>query len=198
MIETILGVATGFLGNIITSFTNLKTQKLKNEHDLKMREFDIKEREQEAKLLIAVETTRTEAAIEQAEASAYLESLKGAQADVLTAEKLSLLTANGSKTGKLIAFLMGLVDTVRASIRPGLTMYLTALTTILTFKVIEIITAKEPLLSAEQARAMFTEISDVVIYLTVSVITWWFGDRRTAKFLYRLNDGNERDKEKGY
>lgn len=198
MLETILGVATGFLGNIITGFTNLKTQRLKNQHELQMREYDIKEREQEAKLQIAVETARSEAEIEKAEAAAYVESMRNANADTLTAEKLQILTsAAAGKPGKLIAFLMGMVDTFRASIRPGLTVYLVGLTTVLTFKAIEILQAKEQLLSPEQARSLFSEVSDVVIYLTVSVVTWWFGDRRTAKFLYRLNDGNAQDK-KGY
>lgn len=194
MIETILGVATGFLGNIITSFTNLKTQKLKNEHDLKMRDYDLKEREAEAKYQLAIESAQLEGTIENAEAAAYLESLRGANNDILTAEKLGFLTKDSSKVGTILAFLMGLVDTFRASVRPGLTAYLTILTTILTFKAIDILSAKQPLLSALQAQELFTQVSDVVIYLTVSVVTWWFGDRRTAKFIYRLNDGNSRDK----
>ncbi len=199
MIETILGVATGFLGNIITSFTNLKAQKIKNQHDIEMRQYDLKERKLEAELQVAVETARTEAAIEQAEANAYIESMRSANADVLTAEKLQVLSASGSKSGRFLAFIMGLVDAFRASIRPGLTVYLIALTTLLTIKAVQILDAKEPLLSAIQAREVFTQVSDVVIYLTVSVVTWWFGDRRTAKFLYRLNDGNIQDKEKrGY
>lgn len=199
MIETILGVATGFLGNIITSFTNLKAQKIKNQHDIEMRQYDLKERKLEAELQVAVETARTEAAIEQAEANAYIESMRSANADVLTAEKLQVLSASGSKSGRFLAFIMGLVDAFRASIRPGLTVYLIALTTLLTIKAVQILDAKEPLLSAIQAREVFTQVSDVVVYLTVSVVTWWFGDRRTAKFLYRLNDGNIQDKEKrGY
>jgi len=195
MLETILGVATGFLGNIITGFTNLKAQKIKNEHDLKMRDYDIKEREQEAKLQIAVQTAQTDLEIEKAEAAAYVESLKNANADLLTTEKLGVLSETKSGfIGKLLALLMGLVDTFRSFIRPGLTAYLVALTTVLTYQAIEILSAKEPLLTALQAQALFSQVSDIVIYLTVSCVTWWFGDRRTAKFIYRLNDGNFQDK----
>ncbi len=195
MLETILGVATGFLGNIITGFTNLKAQKLKNEQDLKMREYDLKEREQEAKLQIAVQTAQTDLEIEKAEAAAYVESLKNANADLLTTEKLGVLSETKSGfIGKFLALLMGLVDTFRSFIRPGLTAYLVALTTVLTYQAIEILSAKEPLLTAIQAQALFSQVSDIVIYLTVSCVTWWFGDRRTAKFIYRLNDGNFQDK----
>ncbi len=195
MLETILGVATGFLGNIITGFTNLKAQKIKNEHDLKMRDYDLKEREQEAKLQIAVQTAQTDLEIEKAEAAAYVESLKNANADLLTTEKLGVLSETKSGfIGKFLALLMGLVDTFRSFIRPGLTAYLVALTTVLTYQAIEILSAKEPLLTALQAQALFSQVSDIVIYLTVSCVTWWFGDRRTAKFIYRLNDGNFQDK----
>ena len=33
-------------------------------------------------------------------------------------------------------------------------------------------------------------IIESIIYLTFSVVMFWFGDRRTAKFAKRLNDGN--------
>ena len=40
---------------------------------------------------------------------------------------------------------------------------------------------------------IFDQVTSIIIYLTVSSVTWWFGDRRTAKFLMRLNDGNKKD-----
>ncbi len=197
MIETLLGVATGFLGNIITSFTNLKSQKLKNDHDLKMRDYDLKEREAEVKYQLSIESAHLESTIENSEAAAYIESMRGNNSDILTGEKLRYLTKDKSKFGKILTFIMGLVDAFRAAIRPGLTVYLIILTTVLTYEAIEILTAKHSLINAFQAQELFNRISDVVIYLTVSTVTWWFGDRRTAKFLYRLNDGNIQDK-KGY
>jgi hypothetical protein len=38
--------------------------------------------------------------------------------------------------------------------------------------------------------AIFDQVTSIVIYLTVSCVTWWFGDRRVAKFLMRLRGGN--------
>jgi hypothetical protein len=46
------------------------------------------------------------------------------------------------------------------------------------------------LLTADQAGAIFDQVTSIVIYLTVNCVTWWFGDRRVAKFLMRLKDGN--------
>lgn len=194
LVETILGVATGLVGNIVTSVTNIKTQKLKNEQDLKMREFDLKEREQEAKLQIAVDSNRMEGELEKLEADAYLQSMKVGNETLLTDDKLNALSQDKYWVSRILAFMMGLVDIFRASVRPGLTAYLVALTTLITVKSMTIITAKTDLLTTLQAQELFTNVTDIVIYLTVSCVTWWFGDRRTAKFAYRLNDGNKTDK----
>lgn len=194
LVETILGVATGLVGNIVTSVTNIKTQKLKNEQDLKMREFDLKEREQEAKLQIAVDSNRLEGELEKLEADAYLQSMKVGNETLLTDDKLNALSQDKNWVSRILALLMGLVDIFRASVRPGLTAYLVALTTLITVKSMTIITAKTDLLTTLQAQELFTNVTDIVIYLTVSCVTWWFGDRRTAKFAYRLNDGNKTDK----
>lgn len=197
LIETIMGVVTGLAGNVLTTVSNMRTQKLKNEHDLKMREYDLKEREQEAKLQIAVDTAQAENEVEKMEAEAYIKSMEMANADILTDAKLQALTSGGSKVNKVLMFIMGLVDAFRASVRPGLTAYLVALTTVITFHSINILKAKGDLLTAVQAQEMFTNVTDIVIYLTVTCVTWWFGDRRVAKFAYRLNDGNKQDKQ-GY
>ncbi|HNX87715.1 MAG TPA: hypothetical protein PKH58_01420 [Paludibacteraceae bacterium] len=197
LIETILGVVTGIVGNVMTTVTNVRTQKLKNEHDLKMREFDIKEREQEAQLQIAVDTAHSQNEVEKMEAEAYVKSMESANADILTDVKLKALSDNGGKVNKLLMLIMGLVDAFRAFIRPGLTAYLVGLTTVITFHAISILNTKGDFITAVQAQELFTNVTDIVIYLTVSCVTWWFGDRRVAKFAYRLNDGNKQDKQ-GY
>ena len=194
LIETIMGVATGLIGNVVTSITNLKTQKLKNEHDLAMRKYDIEEREQEGRIQIAVDSNRLEGELEKIEADAYLQSMKVGNETLLTDGKLQALTTDKNWLSRILAFLMGLVDIFRSSVRPGLTAYLVALTTLITMKSMEIITSKAALLTTIQAQEMFSNVSDIVIYLTVSCVTWWFGDRRTAKFAFRLNDGNKTDK----
>lgn len=199
MLEAILGVTTGFLGNLITSFTNLKTQKIKNEHELKMRDYDIQERKQEAEMQISVANAQLQGRIEETEAAAYAETLREANKPLLDQATLQNLTSANQPVwsriiSQVLVFIMGVVDAFRAVMRPGLTTYLTILTSIITFKAIDIISAKQALLSPLEAHSLFTQVTDIVIYLTVSCITWWFGDRRMAKFAMRLNDGNFRDK----
>ena len=37
---------------------------------------------------------------------------------------------------------------------------------------------------------IYNEVTSIVVYLTVSCVTWWFGDRRMAKFLMHMNNKN--------
>lgn len=193
--ETLLGVLTGFAGNIVTSFTNLKAQKLKNAHEVAMLAAQTEATIKEAEANIRITETQIAGEIEKAETAAYLESMKQSTGE--SANKLveKLLTGNKFSVwvGMLLTFLLGIVDFLKGLVRPGLTIYLVALTTVISSQAWEIMGAHQEALTALEAKAIYMEVINIVIYLTVSVVTWWFGDRRTAKFLYRLNDGNLRN-----
>jgi hypothetical protein len=45
----------------------------------------------------------------------------------------------------------------------------------------EIMQAHGVALTAVQATVIFNDVTSIVTYLTVSCVTWWFGDRRMAK-----------------
>ncbi len=193
--QALLGVVTGFLGNIVTSFTNLKAQKLKNAHDLSMLTAQTEATIKEAEANIRITETQIAGEVEKAESAAYLQSIKESTTE--TSNKLVEKLLSGNKVsqaiGILLTFLLGFVDFIKGAVRPGLTIYLVALTTVITAQAWEIMGAHQEALSAIEAKALYMEVINIVIYLTVSTVTWWFGDRRTAKFLYRLNDGNLRN-----
>jgi len=93
-----------------------------------------------------------------------------------------------------IQFLLGFVDFIKRMIRPGLTIYLVGLTTWITIVARDVLVkANENDLTAIQAKEIFDSVTTIIIYLTVTCVTWWFGDRRMSKFLMRLNDGNIKD-----
>lgn len=92
--------------------------------------------------------------------------------------------------GSILIFLLGTIKVLKAAIRPGITIYLAAVTTWITWQAYQIVELQQAAISVDEALDMYNHIIRVVIYLTVTCITWWFGDRRTAKFLNRLNDGN--------
>ena len=201
MWETIFGGISGLLGSALTSIMNYKVQKLKNEHDREMAKIEIQKMDKEKEIMIAeaeanikITEVQTEAQMELADADIYLETIKSSQQEFLSDKihaKLFEYGVFGKIIGVILAFLLGIVDFIKRLIRPGLTLYLVGLTTWITLIARDIIIqANGKDLTALQAKGIFENVTTIVIYLTVTCVTWWFGDRRMAKFLMRLNDGN--------
>ena len=186
------GVLTGLIGTVLTTFMNLRAQKLKNQHEVEMKRLDIQAMIEEAHAQIQITETQVSGELEKMDASAYVESQKYGNQTALQSETLNKLFDNKWTMwiGVIIVMLLGFVEFLRTGIRPIATLYFTALTTWITYQSIQMLELKQQLLTVEMALSTYTNVSSIVIYLTVSMLTWWFGDRRVAKFLYRLNDGN--------
>ena len=204
MWETIFGGVTGIVGSVVTSVMNFKTQKLKNKHEVEMAQIDLQRLDKEKEIMLAeaeanmrITEVETEAQIELADADVYKESMKAAQKDALSDVVHQKLMEGGKFSqviATIVAFLFGVVDFIKRLIRPSLTAYLVGLTTWITWIAWDIMKLKGEDLSTTQATHIFDSVTTIIIYLTVTVVTWWFGDRRMAKFLMRLNDGNIKDR----
>lgn len=195
IVEGLIGVFTGLLGNALTSWTNLKTQKLKNEHDLAMVKAESEAMREEAAMNIKITETEVKGELLRMEEANYGKNIELANKPVISNQLIAKLFDSKwtAWLGSILVFLLGLVEFLKGFTRPGLTYYLVALTSWITWYAADILSSKQELMDAIAAAALFNKVVDIVIYLTVSVVTWWFADRRTAKFLYRLNDGNIRD-----
>lgn len=193
--EGIAGVITGLVGTIATSFLNLRTQKEKNKHELNMVEAQTKAMIAEAQANIRITEQEVAGEMERMDAEIYKETIKAGNQQALDSKLLEKLFSSKWTTpiGVLLAFLLGFVDFLKHLMRPGLTAYLVLVSSWLTWEATKIIQLKQDLLSASMALDIFNDMVNVIFYLTVSVVTWWFGDRRVAKFIYRLNDGNHRE-----
>ena len=93
----------------------------------------------------------------------------------------------------LISFLFGFVDFIKGMIRPSLTVYLCGVTTWVTLMAWKIMQASGTEITATQAMEIFQDTTSIVVYLTVSCVTWWFGDRRMAKTIMEMR-GADRTK----
>ena len=196
LFETILGTVTGFAGTALTSVLNFKQQKEKNKHDIAILSAQTEATIREAEANIRVSEIQISGDIQKTEAQAFLETLKQNATPAIDAKVIDRLLSGGSVMrffGILLSFLMGFVEFFKGVMRPGLTLYVIILATFVTFKSIAILSAKEELISVTDAQLMFSNAIDTIWYLAVTLVTWWFGDRRTAKFSYRLNDGNIRN-----
>lgn len=198
LLETIFGAATGLIGNVITSIMQFKTQKLKNEHEQDMLRLETAAMRAEAEANIRISKAQIEGEVELADSAAYMTSMQLGNKSMFNEKWVDTLFEVKGKwriitfpLGCFAAFMFGLVDWLRGFMRPALTLYLTALTTAITWMAWDIM-QKHGLgtLTAEQAMSIFNQVIAIVIYLTVSCVTWWFGDRTMSKFLQkRLGKG---------
>jgi hypothetical protein len=201
LIETILGGVTGIVGNVISGIFKYKNTKLelesikiKNTHDLAMIDAETKAMIEEAKANIKITQAQVEGAVEIEDSKAFMEAQRQGNKTLLGNKWIdSLLNVKG-KWGRLIAIpvasiisiLFGLVDFLRGLIRPVLTIYLCGVTTWVTWMAWEIMQAHGIGMTAVQATVIFNDVTSIVTYLTVSCVTWWFGDRRMAKTIMQL------------
>jgi hypothetical protein len=194
-LDVLLGGLTGLLGNAVTGIMNYKTMKLKMTHERDMVKLETEAMKEEAKMQIEVTKAEIEGAVELADTQAYIASQKSGNTQMFSEKFLDLLfSVKGWMRfisipfAVIIAFLFSIVDFLRGFMRPGLTLYLTGVTTVITWMAWEIL-QKNGIgsLTAAEAKEIFQQVISIVIYLTVSCVTWWFGDRRMAKFLTKLN-----------
>lgn len=201
-LDIIFGGITGLVGNVITGIMSYKTQKLKNQHEVDMIKAETESMKIEAEMQIQVTKAEIEGAVELADAQAYMNSQKSASQPMFSEKWIDKLFSVEGKFGRffavpaavIIAMGFGFVDWLRGFMRPALTMYLTGITTVLTYQAWQILQQHGlGTMTAAQAVDTYTQTSSMVIYLTVSCITWWFGDRRMAKFLTTLNKKQQSD-----
>jgi hypothetical protein len=196
----LLGGITGLIGSITTSITNYKIQKLKNEHEIAMVTANTTAMIAETEANIKITQVETEAAIELADSQAYLKSIELGNEKVFDQKWIDKLFAVKGRirwisipVGVFVAFLFGFVDFLKAFTRPGITWLFTGATLVLAYVSYGVLgDAGMSAMDTTAALAIITHIMDIVLYLTVSCVTWWFGDRRVAKYLMRIDDGNKK------
>jgi hypothetical protein len=200
LLETILGGVTGLIGNVVGGWFKLKHAQvemdmlgLKNSHDLAMIKAETEAMIMESKANIAITRAQIEGAVELADANVYLQSQKEGNKNLFSNKWIDKLMSIQGRwkiitlpAGVLVATLFGFVDFIKGLIRPSLTMYLTGLTTFITYKAWEIMNMEGVAMNIVVAEKIFGDVTSIVIYLTVSCVTWWFGDRRMSKNIMEL------------
>jgi hypothetical protein len=195
LIETILGGITGLIGNAVGGWFKLKQKKLdldikkmEHKHELEMVTAETKAMIMEAKANIKITQAQVEGAIEIEDAKSYMQSQKEGNKNLFSNKWIdALLQVEGwwriitLPLAGLVSTLFGFVDFLRGLIRPALTIYLCGVTTWVTWMAWEIMNMNGVALTVLEASKIFNDVTSIVTYLTVSCVTWWFGDRRMAK-----------------
>lgn len=207
LLETIFGGVTGLIGSVVGGIFKYKTMKAEIElkkaefsHEKEMVKAETDAMIQEAKANIAITRAKVEGAIDLEDARAYVSSQSEGNKSMFSNGWIEKLFSVKGKwqiitlpMAVLIATLFGFTDFFRGVIRPLLTVYLCGATTWITYMAWSIMQAHKMTLSATQASDIFIQVISIVTYLTVSCITWWFGDRRIAKTIMEMR-GADRTK----
>lgn len=165
------GGVTGLIGSIVTQIFAFKTKKLDLEasrdkylHEREMREVDAKIMAQEWSSRIRVAEVEGASQEEVANARAFEASFNE------SAKYSGGITPTPTQGWLLIG-----LDFARGIVRPGLTVYLCLLTTLLYVDAHRLLRAED--FTQTQAELLVTRVINMILYLTTVVVTWWFGTR---------------------
>lgn len=194
ILTSILGVATGLIGNIITGITNYKTKKLElqqkkddQKHEREMAAITSENMIREIKANIERDKVIGEIEESKGELQAFSNSIAASQSQSPLFKEKYFEILSKSKVGRFVLSVISAafasVDTIKATVRPVLTYYLIGANTWVTYMAWKIMQTANLTITSQQALTLFGDTVMVIQYLTVSAITWWFADRRTAKFL---------------
>ena len=77
----------------------------------------------------------------------------------------------------VIAILMFALDFVRGATRPALTIYLAILMTIIFYMLKDLMVEYGAALTSDQVMTLVLYMVNVISYLFITIVLWWFGDR---------------------
>jgi hypothetical protein len=198
ILESLIGTIAGFIGTGITTYANYKMRqmevednKAKREHELKMVDAESKARIAEVQANIQVAQVQTEGAITLEEAKGFTESQRQGNQHVFESKWVTALLNRKDNwrfltvpLAVLICCLFGLSDAIQSIMRPALTLYSAVIATWVTWRAWEIMQgAGVHTFNTSQAADIWQQATSVAYTLAVTLITWWFGDRRVAKHL---------------
>jgi len=176
-----LGMITGILGNIGGKLLEQRTDKINNAHELAKIDAETKAMIAETEASIKITETQIKGEIELAEMASFDISQKaGNTANISSDVIMSMIQSQKGFMrflGGVLAFLLGIIDVVRTSIRPAITIILMMLTAYMYSESWHIIQ------KSEVDVIDIIALIEAVNYLTFTVVGWWFGERQLGKKL---------------
>lgn len=168
------GGITGLFGGIINRVADYFTTKERHKHEQVMLDKNTE--------YLKIETDR-DIQIAKEEANAIKEKAgldamaKSYDADRATYFSPTLMSGLPSWAQSIVAVLMAFVDFVRGMTRPGLTLYLCILTTIMYMEQKTVLESLGVAPSPDAALGITRDLIHGVIYLTTMAVGWWFATR---------------------
>ena len=166
------GGLTGLLGAGIQKYFELQTKKLDIEqdaarfaHEADMKKADAEIMASELASKERINTVSTAGASDVADTAAFAVALQSEPKRY----------ADGIAANATEAWLMFLLDFIRGIVRPGLTIYLCAITTMVYLDAERVMVGV--IVPVDAAVSLHAHIINTVLYLTNTVVCFWFGTR---------------------
>lgn len=166
------GGATGLIGVAIQRWADYKNRQLDLQLERERRETEIAKRKADAEVMREEWAGRMRVAQEEG-ATAREVAESQAFAATLLKEPERYSSASSLTTGQ--NWVLVLLDALRGAVRPLLTIYLCALTTFVWYQVK--IKLEGAAVDTEAALEVWRMVVQNILYLTTTVVLWWFGTR---------------------
>lgn len=169
------GGITGLIGSVVTRIFDFKTKKLELELEEQKAKHAIELKRVDAEVMAQEWAARTKMAeVESAGKEAVADSeafAKSFNEPMRYSEGVDPTSAQG--------WLLIALDTLRAIVRPGLTIYLCVLTTLLYIDAHRLLVQSD--FPQQDATGLTNRIVNMILYLTTTCVLWWFGTRQKAQ-----------------
>lgn len=170
------GGATGLLGVGIQKLFDFKTKKLELDAEQKKFEHEVALRRVDAEIMQQEWASRTKVAEVEASAKVEVEDAK-AFATALTSEPK--MYSEGTTRTPAQVWMLIILDFLRGIVRPGLTIYLCFITTVIYYQANKLLNTN--LILPTMAYDLVNQIVQTVLYLTTTCVLFWFGARNHTK-----------------
>lgn len=180
MLETIFSVvgsilgggATGLLGVAFQRFADYKNKQLDMQLEKQRGELELQKKDKDLLIMQGEWQGRLKVAEEEGTTA---KDVADTQAFAATLWKEPERYTEASKLTAGQTWIMVLLDGFRGIVRPGLTIYLCVLTTAIYVQARGLLAGED--INAEQALEIEHQIISTILYLTTTVVLWWFGTR---------------------
>jgi hypothetical protein len=175
-IASILGGGiTGLIGSVTQRIYEYKSKKLDIELQKEKYANELALRKADAEIMAQEWASRTKVAEIEATAQVETEDSKAFAAALTSEPKVYHEGVLSNKQN----WLMIILDFARGIVRPGLTLYLCAITTVIYVKAARLLNGNTIL--PGMAYDLVTQIINTILYLTTSCVLFWFGARNKSK-----------------
>jgi len=164
------GGMTGILGVVVQRIADFKNKQLDLQLNKQKYEYELTLRKVDAEIMAHEWAGRTKVA--EVEASGR-EAVADSQAFAASFNEPQRYS-DPSRANNTQTWLLVILDFIRGIVRPGLTIYLCVITTLIYFQARELLGSSIP---EEHAYEILKTIIGTILYLTTTCLLWWFGSR---------------------